>query len=116
MSGQQKLAKATQAATAQAAATARQQAKQTRKANRVAVRTAQKDRKQSAAQNAALVQAERESAAALAAIDQGGQVNTEFIQDEEALRKVRGLRGVRSAYGFQRPAGMGLGGGMTQLG
>ncbi len=115
MGGKQKLANAQAQANKIASQTARQQAADAAKARRVAVRTAQADRRQAANQNRALVRAERQSAAALASLQDTQDVTTEFITDEEALRKKNG-GGMRSAYGFARPMGFGLGGGKTMLG
>jgi hypothetical protein len=64
-------------------------------------------------QNAALVAAERDSAAALAALDQGN-VETEFIEDDEMMRRQMGGR--KGAYSFGRPMSSMLGGGDTRLG
>ena len=112
MGGKQKLAKAQSQANAIAQQTARQQAKASRQANRVAVRTAKQDRRAGARQNAALIAAERDSAAALAALDQGN-IQTEFIEDDEMMRRQGGRKG---AYSFGRPMSTMLGGGDTRLG
>lgn len=94
----------------------RQSAQQARKANRVAVRTAQQERKASSRQNQQLIAAERASAAALAKVGEGQNIRTDVINDPEAERKRLLAMGGRSAYGFQRPGGSGLGGGMSPLG
>lgn len=92
------------------------QAQAQRQANRIAVRTAAADRRAGANQTRALARAERESAAALAALDQGNDVQTQFIQDEEMLRRQGAAMGRRSSYTFGRPLSSMLGGGSTQLG
>lgn len=113
MGGKQKLAKAQSQANAIAQQTARKQARASRQANRVAVRTARQDRRAGAAQNAALIAAERDSAAALAALDRGN-VETQFIEDDEMMRRQAGGR--KGAYSFGRPMSSMLGGGDTRLG
>ena len=112
MGGKQKLAKAQSQANAIAQQTARKQARASRQANRVAVRTARQDRRAGAAQNAALIAAERDSAAALAALDQGN-IETQFIEDDEMMRRQGSRKG---AYSFGRPMSSMLGGGDTRLG
>ena len=112
MGGKNKLAEAQSKASAIAQQTAMKQAKAARAANRVAVRTAQQDRRVGTRQNAALIAAERDSAAALAALDQGN-VQTEFIEDDEMMRRQGGRKG---AYSFGRPMSTMLGGSDTRLG
>jgi hypothetical protein len=115
MGGKQKLAQAQSQANAIAAQTARQQAKASRQSNRVAVRSAKQDRRAGAAQSAALIAAEKESAAALAALDQNQNVETQYIEDEDAMRRKMGGAG-RSSYNFGRPLSNLLGGGKSMLG
>ena len=115
MGGQQKLAKAQKQANQIADRTRVLQSRSGKQANRIAVRSGKREKKAAATQTAALVAAEKESAAALAALTEGRDVQTEFIVDEEAKRK-RGGMGGSSAYGFSRPAMTGLGGGNTRLG
>jgi len=112
MGGKNKLAEAQSKASAIAQQTAMKQAKAARAANRVAVRTATQDRRVATRQNAALIAAERDSAAALAALDQGN-VQTEYIEDDEMMRRQGGRKG---AYSFGRPMSSMLGGADTRLG
>lgn len=93
----------------------RQAAKQGRRDRRIAVRTAQQDRKQDRRLERANIAAQKESAAALAGMDEQNYLPTEVIDDTEARRR-RAMAG-RSAYGFASTGGgYGLGGGSTQLG
>jgi hypothetical protein len=93
-----------------------QNAAQNLEANRIAVREAELARDQSAAQNAALIAAEQESAKLLAQVGKEKNLRTEVINDEEVARKKLRSMGRKSAYGFARPSGSGLGGGRTTLG
>jgi transcription-repair coupling factor (superfamily II helicase) len=93
-----------------------QNARLSRQANRIAVRQAGKARKQSAAQNAALVAAEKETARMMAQVGQEKDLRTEVIDDEDEARKKLLSMGGKSAYGFSRPSGSGLGGGSSTLG
>ena len=113
MGGKQKELKK---ANAIAQASMQKQAQQTRKANRQAVRSAQQDRKLEKRQGAALIAAERESAALLAQVGDNAALRTDYIQDEEAARKKLLKMSGGGAYGFSRPMGTMLGGGMSQLG
>lgn len=115
MGGKQKLAKAQTQANQIAAQSQRKQAQASRKATRVAVRTAKQDRVAGNAQSAALIAAEKESAAALAALDQNRNVETQYIEDEDAMRRKMGGAG-RSSYNFGRPLSNMLGGGKSMLG
>jgi hypothetical protein len=93
-----------------------QNAAQNLEANRIAVREAELARDQSAAQNAALIAAEQESAKLLAQVGKEKNLRTEVINDEEVARKKLRSMGRKSAYGFARPSGSGLGGGSSTLG
>lgn len=93
-----------------------QNAKQNRVANRIAVREAGLARTQSKAQNAALISAEQETAKMMAQVGKEKNLRTEVIDDEDESRKKLLSMGGKSAYGFARPSGSGLGGGSSTLG
>lgn len=120
MGGKQKVAEQQRRANAIAQASMRKQAQQAQTQRRAALRSSQADRRAGAKQNAALVKAERQSAALLAQIGAGADaeanLRTDVIQDEEAARRKLLAGGSRSAYGFARPTGVGLGGGNSILG
>lgn len=116
MGGRQKQAKAQERANQLAERSAKRQQQLAKRERKVAKRTARQERRASTRQNQQLVAAEQASAAKLAELGKDDNLSTEYIEDDEAKRRKLMASGGRSAYGFSRGSGYGLGGGSSKLG
>lgn len=118
MGGKRKLAKQQERANLLSQAGLRQQAAANRQAQRIAQQAAAADRRFQAEQTRRMSEIEQRSAEALAAMKDKQDVRTDYIEDEEAIRRRRvgGGGGGGGGYGFARPMGSGLGGSPSKLG
>jgi hypothetical protein len=115
MGGKQK-AKAQERANQLAAKNARMAQRTAKRERRLAKRLSRQDRRAAQERNEKLIEAERNSAAELAKLQGAQNIQTEFVDDREARRRKLLARQGRSAYGFARGSGAGLGGGDSKLG